>query len=126
MKIKLEDALALNSLYQILKDQKMSFKTSYSLRQLNEATEKHTKFYSDEMAKLLEDYAMRNPDGSFVYTAAGDSIQLQPEFVNECANRIAELTSIEVDVPDVELPMSEFEHIELTPAQVGAIMKFIV
>lgn len=126
MKIKLEDALALNSIYQILKDKKMSFKTSYSLRQLNEATEKHSKFYSDEMLKLLDDYAMRNPDGSFMYTAAGDSVQLQPEHVEECVNRVAELTAIEVDVPDVQFAISDFEELELTPAQVGAIMKFIV
>lgn len=123
--MELNKVLALRDIYKVIKDEKMPFKTSYNLKKLADAAEKHFKFYSEELNKLIAEYGDKDEDGNFKFTSDGASIQIQEEKLQECFAKVTELDMLDVDMPNVNFDIEDFGNIKLTPEEVSILAEFI-
>ena len=123
--MELNKVLALRDIYKIIKDEKMPFKTSYNLKKLADAAEKHFKFYGEELNKLIAEYGDKDEEGNFKFTADGSSIQIKEESLQECFAKVAELDVLNVDMPSVNFDIEDFGSLKLTPEEVSILAEFI-
>lgn len=125
MTLELNKAIAFRDIYAVLKNEKMSFKTSYNLRKLADSAEEHFKFYTEELNKLINEYGAKDENGSFKFTEDGNSIQIKENCLAECMEKIGELETLPVEVPNVKFSIEDFNNCELSPDEVGTLMNFI-
>ena len=125
MTIILNELMGFADIYAQLKDKKMSFRTSYNLRKLAASAEELLSFYHDELQKLINTYGERDENNKLILTDDKQAIKIKQDSLFECQNKISELLSTPVDVPDVIFAIEDLENFELTPAQVGFFMNFI-
>jgi hypothetical protein len=121
----MHEILNFSGFYNLVKNQKITFKTSYQLAMLNNEIEKHVQFYQEQFQFLLNQYGQKDLDGNFIKTEDGQGIKLIQDKSEECLSKMDELHSLEVNLPDYYFNLEEFEKIELTPTEVNAIIPFI-
>lgn len=108
-----------------LKHQKVSFKAAYKLTLLAQEIEKHTTFYHEKFRDLILEYSKKDAEGNPVPTEDGQGVQLEEEMVSEAYEKLAELRSLEVEIPDTKICVEEFGNVEITAEEMIAIMPFI-
>ena len=125
MQIKIHQILDFSNFYALVKNQKISFKTSYRLAMLAAEVEKQHNFYTEQFRMLLNQYGQKDENGNLVSADDGQSIQLVPETMEECYAKINELRDLDITLPDYYFSLDDFDGIELTPIEVNAIIPFI-
>lgn len=123
--MELNKAIAIRDIYNAIKTEKMPFKTSYNLKKLADAADKHFKFYGDELNKLISEYGDKDENGNFKFTSDGTSIQIQEDKLQECFAKVTELEMLDVDMPNVSFDVEDFGDLKLTPEEVGILAEFI-
>lgn len=125
MQIKMYQALDFPHFYALVKNQKITFKTSYRLAMLANEMEKQHNFYQEQFNNLLNQYGMKDAAGNFIPTDDGQGVKLIPETMKECYSKFNELRDLDITLPDCYFSLDDFDGIELTPTEVNAIIPFI-
>ena len=125
MKLKIYKIINFSSFFEKVKNQKLPFKTSYQLTLLDQEIEKHTNFYQEKFRELIMEYGKKDSDGGLVPTADGQGIQLMEDKIQEANERIQELQSLDVELPDIKFSPNDFNNISLSPLEMKAILPFI-
>lgn len=125
MQIKMYQALDFPHFYALVKNQKITFKTSYRLAMLANEMEKQHNFYQEQFNNLLNQYGMKDAAGNFIPTDDGQGVKLIPETMKECYSKFNELRDLDINLPDYYFSLDDFDGIELTPTEVNAIIPFI-
>ena len=123
--MELNKVIAFRNIYETLKNEKMSFKTAYNLKKLSDSAEEHFKFYTEELNKLINEYGAKDESGNFKFTEDGNSIQIKEDKLTECLEKIDELETLNVEVPNPKFSMDDFEKCKLSPEEAGLLMNFI-
>ena len=108
-----------------VKSQKMSFKTSYRLAILAQEIEKHVNFYQENFRELIREYSVKDENGNPKPTEDGQGILLAEETMNEAYFKLAELRELDVELSDTKFSPEDFDNLELSPIEMGAILPFI-
>lgn len=122
--MKLHEVLVLPTFCSSIQDKKMPIKTAYKLSRLAKRAEEESAFYQSQFTKIVDEFAQKE-NGQLVYSEDMTSIKIIPGKEEECANKISELRDVEVDLSQFEFAIEEFENLELTIAQMSAILPFI-
>ena len=122
--MKMYEVLALQNFYASIHDKKMPIKTTYKLSRLARRAEEESQFYQKEFARIVDEYAQKQ-NGELVYSDDMTSIKIIPGKEDECTTKIMELKELEVDLSGFEFSIEEFENLELTISQMGAILPLI-
>lgn len=125
MQIKMYQILDFPRFYDLVKNQKITFKTSYHLSMLSGEVEKHHKFYTEQFRSLLIEYGQKDEEGNLIQTEDGQGVKLLQDKTEECYIKINELRELEITIPDYYFSLEDFSSIELTPTEVSAIIPFI-
>lgn len=125
MILKMNQILDFPKFFEIVKSQKISFKTSYRLAMLAHEIEKHYNFYTEEFRKLIFECGEKDSEGNLIPTENGDGVKLQQDKTEECYTKLNELRELEVELPDCYFSLDDFDGIELTPMEVNVIIPFI-
>lgn len=125
MQIKMHQILDFPNFYALVKNQKITFKTSYRLAMLAAEVEKQYNFYTEQFRALLNRYGQKDKEGNLVPTDDGQGIKLVQETMEECYAKVNELKDLDITLPDYYFSLDEFDGIELTPIEVNAIIPFI-
>lgn len=125
MLLKMNQILGFPNFFEIVKSQKISFKTSYRLAMLAHEVEKHHNFYTEEFRKLIFEYGEKDAEGKLVPTEDGNGVKLQQDKTEECYTKLNELRELEIELPDCYFDLEDFDGIELTPMEVNVIIPFI-
>jgi hypothetical protein len=111
--------------FEKVKNQKMSFKTSYRLALLAQEIQRHTDYYQEQFRNLLIEYSQKDENGNPKQTEDGQGIILVEETTNEAYQKLAELRELEVKLPDTKFSPDDFGDVELSPTEMMIVMPFI-
>lgn len=125
MTLKMYQITDFPSFFEKVKSQKLPFKTSYRLTLLTTEIEKHLNFYNEQFRALLMEYSKKDVNGSPVPTEDGQGVLLAEETTNEAYEKLAELRALDVELSDTKFSPDDFDKIELSPLEMGAILPFI-
>lgn len=105
-------------------DAKLSPAVAYKIMKLVRAADAEESFYQKELLKIVEQYGLRNDDGSFA-TSSDGNILLVEETVEECRKKVDELDALDIDFPDIHFSLDELSKLSMTVREVDAISAFI-
>lgn len=111
--------------FEKVKNQKMSFKTSYRLTLLAQEIQKHIDFYQENFRNLLLEYSKKDENGSPLPTEDGQGVLLVEETMNEAYTKLGELRELDVELPDTKFSPEDFGDVELSPTEMIIVMPFI-
>lgn len=118
---------ALNALQVIskIKEEALPLKTAYKLAKLLKALTLEQEFYSAQLTTILSSYAIKNEDGTYKMTDDGAAIQIQPNYVQDAQKAFNELLNLEIELPDLKIPLEELETIKLSVDELNQLIDFI-
>lgn len=125
MQIKMAKVLNLNPIYQKVKAQVLPVKTAYKFSKLFSVLDKEANFYSEELNKLIMEYAERDETGAPKTIDNGTGIQIQKEYIELVQTKCNELWNLDVDVPDVSFTLEELDKLELSIEEFDLLFPFI-
>lgn len=102
---------------------KISYRSAYKFAKFIKASETQDAFYNDKIKELIEAYGLKDKNGKFIYK--NNSVALQPEHVKEWTEKLDELNSTEVDIPQILFEPQDFEEIKVSTEELIALSDFI-
>lgn len=125
MTLKMFEVVELPSFFEKVRTQKLAFKTSYRITLLMQEVEKHINYYQEQFREVINQYGKKDETGNLVPTEDGQGILLVEETMQEAYEKLNELRTLDVELPDTKFDVEEFENVELSPQEMILIMPFI-
>lgn len=121
----LSNILSFPNFYNQIRSASLPFKTAHKLTKLSKAVEEEIGFYREKMTELIEQYALKDDNGNYVYINDGRDIAIVPDKIVECQTKIRELETMEIELPNIIFSVDEFENTTLTVDELQPILPFI-
>lgn len=121
--MKLYQVLGLPQVYPKIADKQLPFSIAYKFSKLAARANTELEFYQTSLKKIIDEYGERDENGELVYLENGD-VRLKAETLNECNERINELSSVEVDI-DITFTPEELDSLELSINELQNFIPFI-
>lgn len=125
MVISMRQVLALQPVYDLIKKKTLPIKTAYKLSRLFKVIDSEARFYTEQLNTIIEQYALRDENGDKVTTNEGNSIQIAPDYIDLTSQKINELLSLDVELPDLLFSLDELDSLGLTMEEVNAFFPLI-
>lgn len=123
--MRIQKILAMEEAIKNLKSKNLPIKTAYRLLKLAEFVATESDNYRNLFRQILDEYAEKNEDGSFVFSKDGTNVILQKNHIKEANEKVSELNQLEVDVP-YTFDLREFENLEISLEDLAPLMDIIV
>jgi hypothetical protein len=124
-KMRIQKILAMEEAIKNLKSKNLPIKTAYRLLKLAELVATESDNYRNLFRQILDEYAEKNEDGSFVFSEDGTNVILKKDHIKEANEKVSELNQLEVDVP-YTFGLREFENLEISLEDLAPLMDIIV
>lgn len=125
MTLKITKALDLEAFKSQINKQKVPIKLAFKFSKLFSQIEESTNFYREKLQEIIDTYAERDENGDMVPANDGTGVQIQKDKIAECQEQLNELTSLEVEVPDITFTLDELEPFNLSIEQFDVLLPFI-
>jgi hypothetical protein len=123
--MRIQKILAMEEAIKNLKSKNLPIKTAYRLLKLAEFVAIESDNYRNLFRQILDEYAEKNEDGSFVFSEDGTNVILKKDHIKEANEKVSELNQLEVDVP-YTFDLKEFENLEISLEDLSPLMDIIV
>lgn len=123
--MRIQKILAMEEAIKNLKSKNLPIKTAYRLLKLAEFVATESDNYRSLFRQILDEYAEKNEDGSFVFSEDGTNVILKKDHIKETNEKVSELNQLEVDVP-YTFDLKEFENLEISLEDLAPLMDIIV
>lgn len=123
--MRIQKILAMEEAIKNLKSKNLPIKTAYRLLKLAEFVATESDNYRNLFRQILDEYAEKNEDGSFVFSEDGTNVILKKDHIKEANEKVSELNQLEVDVP-YTFDLREFENLEIFLEDLAPLMDIIV
>lgn len=123
--MRIQKILAMEEAIKNLKSKNLPIKTAYRLLKLAELVATESDNYRNLFRQILDEYAEKNEDGSFVFSEDGTNVILKKDHIKEANEKVSELNQLEVDVP-YAFDLREFENLEISLEDLAPLMDIIV
>lgn len=123
--MRIQKILAMEEAIKNLKSKNLPIKTAYRLLKLAEFVATESDNYRNLFRQILDEYAEKKGDGSFVFSEDGTNIILKKDHIKEANEKVSELNQLEVDVP-YTFDLKEFENLEISLEDLAPLMDIIV
>lgn len=123
--MRIQKIFAMEEAIKNLKSKKLPIKTAYQLLKLAEFVTTETDNYRNLFHQILDEYAEKNEDGSFVFSEDGENVILKKDYIKEANEKVSELNQLEVDIP-YTFDLREFENLEISLEDLAPLMDIIV
>lgn len=110
MKIKIYEIQQFNSIYDKIKNITLPIKLGYRLAKLAAQCQKEIEIYQSQLQKLIQEYGARDEKGELIPTEDGTGIKIKEDKIQECQEKIIELTNLDVELNGDLIPISLFEN----------------
>ena len=120
MKVSMSTALQIKGIGAVIVDAKMPTKTAYKFMKLFKAIEEEETFFNEKMREIVLEFGKKDENGQPVFLENGN-VEITKGKEIECNEKIRELESIEVEIPDTKFSLSELEVLELSPRDIYAL-----
>lgn len=123
--MRIQKILVMEEAIKNLKSKNLPIKTAYRLLKLAEFVAIESDNYRNLFRQILDEYAEKNEDGSFVFSEDGTNVILKKDHIKEANEKVSELNQLEVDVP-YTFDLKEFENLEISLEDLAPLMDIIV
>lgn len=123
--MRIQKILAMEEAIKNLKSKNLPIKTAYRLLKFAEFVATESDNYRNLFRQILDEYAEKNEDGSFVFSEDGTNVILKKDHIKEANEKVSELNQLEVDVP-YTFDLREFENLEISLEDLAPLMDIIV
>lgn len=123
--MRIQKILAMEEAIKNLKSKNLPIKTTYRLLKLAEFVATESDNYRNLFRQILDEYAEKNEDGSFVFSEDGTNVILKKDHIKEANEKVSELNQLEVDIP-YTFDLREFENLEISLEDLAPLMDIIV
>nr|DAV01370.1 MAG TPA: Protein of unknown function (DUF1617) [Caudoviricetes sp.] len=123
--MRIQKILAMEEAIKNLKSKNLPIKTAYRLLKLTELVSNEAENYRNLFRQILDEYAEKKEDGSYVLSEDGTNVIIQKEHIQDANQKVSELNQLEVDVP-YTFDLREFENLEISLEDLAPLMDIIV
>ena len=123
--MRIQKILVMEEAIKNLKSKNLPIKTAYRLLKLAEFVATESDNYRNLFRQILDEYAEKNEDGSYVFSKDGTNVILKKDHIKEANEKVSELNQLEVDVP-YTFDLREFENLEISLEDLAPLMDIIV
>ena len=124
MKIEMWRVFKILDIYKNVRDLRVPAPVAYKFNKLCTSLDNDSKFYNEELNKIIEQYADKDENG-LIKTLEDGGIQIKEGQVEIAQKEIDNLRELEVDVPDIYFDIKELEGLPLSIAEFNWIIPFI-
>ena len=123
--MRIQKILAMEEAIKNLKSKNLPIKTAYRLLKLAELVSKEAENYRNLFRQILDEYAEKKEDGSYVLSEDGANVIIQKERIQDANQKVDELNKIDVEIP-YTFDIKDFDNIEISLEELAPLMDLIV
>ena len=123
--MRIQKILAMEEAIKNLKSKNLPIKTAYRLLKLAELVSKEAENYRNLFRQILDEYAEKKEDGSYVLSEDGANVIIQKDHIQDANQKVDELNKIDVEIP-YTFDIKDFDNIELSLEELAPLMDLIV
>lgn len=107
-------------------DKRLPLKTSYKLTKFFNQLESESKYFNEELQKIVDEYGQRDENGDFILTTDKNGVKIKEGLYNECMAKIDELSNIEVHLDyEPRFSLEELEDLDLEIKYTNLLIPYI-
>lgn len=123
--MRIQKILAMEEAIKNLKSKNLPIKTTYRLLKLAELVSKEAENYRNLFRQILDEYAEKKEDGSYVLSEDGANVIIQKDHIQDANQKVDELNKIDVEIP-YTFDIKDFDNIEISLEELAPLMDLIV
>ena len=123
--MRIQKILAMEEAIKNLKSKNLPIKTAYRLLKLAELVSKEAENYRNLFRQILDEYAEKKEDGSYVLSEDGTNVIIQKDHIQDANQKVDELNKIDVEIP-YTFDIKDFDNIEISLEELAPLMDLIV
>lgn len=123
--MRIQKILAMEEAIKNLKSKNLPIKTAYRLLKLAELVSNEAENYRNLFRQILDEYAEKKEDGSYVLSEDGANVIIQKDHIQGANQKVDELNKIDVEIP-YTFDIKDFDNIEISLEELAPLMDLIV
>ena len=123
--MRIQKILAMEEAIKNLKSKNLPIKTAYRLLKLAELVSNEAENYRNLFRQILDEYAEKKEDGSYVLSEDGANVIIQKDRIQDANQKVDELNKIDVEIP-YTFDIKNFDNIEISLEELAPLMDLIV
>lgn len=123
--MRIQKILAMEEAIKNLKSKNLPIKTAYRLLKLAELVSNEAENYRNLFRQILNEYAEKKEDGSYVLSEDGANVIIQKDHIQDANQKVDELNKIDVEIP-YTFDIKDFDNIEISLEELAPLMDLIV
>lgn len=123
--MRIQKILAMEEAIKNLKSKNLPIKTAYRLLKLAELVSNEAENYRNLFRQILDEYAEKKEDGSYVLSEDGANVIIQKNHIQNANQKVDELNKIDVEIP-YTFDIKDFDNIEISLEELAPLMDLIV
>ena len=123
--MRIQKILAMEEAIKNLKSKNLPIKTAYRLLKLAELVSNEAENYRNLFRQILDEYAEKKEDGSYVLSEDGANVIIQKDHIQDANQNVDELNKIDVEIP-YTFDIKDFDNIEISLEELAPLMDLIV
>lgn len=123
--MRIQKILAMEEAIKNLKSKNLPIKTAYRLLKLAELISNEAENYRNLFRQILDEYAEKKEDGSYVLSEDGANVIIQKDHIQDANQKVDELNKIDVEIP-YTFDIKDFDNIEISLEELAPLMDLIV
>ena len=81
--------------------------------------------YQSQLNKIILEYGARDENGQLIQTENGDGIKIKEDKIQECQEKLNELSTLEIEINESPISIEALENLELSLDEIGALSSFL-
>ena len=122
--MRIQKILAMEEAIKNLKSKNLPIKTAYRLLKLAELVSNEAENYRNLFRQILDEYAEKKEDGSYVLSEDGANVIIQKDHIQDANQKVDELNKIDVEIP-YTFDIKDFDNIEISLEELAPLMDLI-
>ena len=123
--MRIQKILAMEEAIKNLKSKNLPIKTAYRFLKLAELVSNEAENYRNLFRQILDEYAEKKEDGSYVLSEDGANVIIQKDHIQDANQKVDELNKIDVEIP-YTFDIKDFDNIEISLEELAPLMDLIV
>lgn len=113
----------LTEIFKKVEDVKFNINTQYKLLKMKKSIEEEEQIYIQQL-NVLKEFCLKDDNGNFIQDDNG-GYKIDDTKKEQCAQLIAEINTLQIQVPDMYFSLEELEPLNLTFKELEALEPFI-
>lgn len=125
MKIKIFQIRQFMNIYEKIKNTTLPIKIGYKLAKIAAKCQEEMDIYQSQLNKIIQEYGARDENNQLIPTEGGDGIKIKEDKIQECQEKLNELSTLEVEINEDPISIEALDNLELSLSEVEGLSSFL-